>query len=316
VLRNRAAWPAGLDADPPPSPAELREEIAALGGLGGWIVQTYLQLKRRGHDVRIVSDFVRGAICVVHFAQLRIRDLTFDCYVVAVRADRPPVWICEERIVQNPEIAPGPRDHYVPYWPQPGLVPRDPARGCAVRRVGFAGRRRNLAERFRAPEFEAALNGLGLEFVLREERWWDYSDLDVVLAVRDGRPEFLATKPASKLVNSWLAGCPALLGPEPAFAALRRSPLDYVEVSTPERALAELRRLRDDPGVFRAMVENGRTRGREFDAEHVVRRWEQLLAGPVAEGYERWRERSRGARAARFAARVGRQLLEPRRLRR
>jgi hypothetical protein len=48
--------------------------------------------------------------------------------------------------------------------------------------------------------------------------WHDYSTDDLVLAVRDLTEKDALVKPASKLVNAWIAGVPALLGPEPAFA--------------------------------------------------------------------------------------------------
>ena len=74
-------------------------------------------------------------------------------------------------------------------------------------------------------------------------RWADYSDVDLVLAVRP--PIGTHTdKPASKLYNAWRAGVPALLGPEPAFRELYTDTLDYVEVSTVDEALAAIDRLR------------------------------------------------------------------------
>ena len=105
---------------------------------------------------------------------------------------------------------------------------RAEARGARVERVGFVGRERNLAPAFRSAQFRRELAQRGFTLVLRERPWWDYRDLDAILAVRDASPAKLRTKPASKLVNAWHAGCPALLGPEPAFEARRRSPLDFL----------------------------------------------------------------------------------------
>jgi hypothetical protein len=111
-------------------------------------------------------------------------------------------------------------------------------------------------------------------------------------------PDVLRTKPATKLVNAWLAGTPALLGAEPAFAGLRRSELDYLEVATPDDALGALRRLREEPGLFRAMVENGERRADELSAEAVTARWEAVLSEEIVPAYERWARR-RGPRLGR-----------------
>ena len=37
------------------------------------------------------------------------------------------------------------------------------------------------------------------------------------------------------------------------------------------------------------MRENGLRRGADFTAERTARRWRDLLAGPIAQGFERWR---------------------------
>jgi hypothetical protein len=167
--------------------------------------------------------------------------------------------------------------------------------------------------------------GLRLEFDMKENvettplAWNDYRNCDLVLAVRDATEEDLKIKPASKLVNAWLAGVPALLGPEPAFAALRRSPLDYFEVRTPQDVLQAVRRLLDEPGLYEAMALQGRRRGEEFTHPRIAAEWHDLLGGPVAEDFLQWQTRSAlsrtifdplvfGARAVRHKRNVRRYL--------
>ena len=70
-------------------------------------------------------------------------------------------------------------------------------------------------------------------------------------------PIVLETKPASKLVNAWAAGVPAMLGPEPAYRELRSSPLDFLETPAAEAVLDAIDRLRGEPGLYAAMAENG-----------------------------------------------------------
>jgi hypothetical protein len=84
-------------------------------------------------------------------------------------------------------------------------------------------------------------------------------------------------KPGTKLYNAWLAGVPAVLGPEPAFRELRRHELDYLEVTSVEEALAAIDRLRSDPALYRAMVDHGRERARDFSVEAILDRWTDLL---------------------------------------
>jgi hypothetical protein len=289
----------------PPSPDEIPERMR--GGRNAWVLQTYLWLRRRGLDAELRARCAPGALCIVHYDDLHARDLTAESYLLGARADRPPMLLADQQVVQTPLLANGVTSHFVPNWPQPGLLPRAQERGGRIERVGYVGRERSLAPEFRTPWFRRELAQHGFALVVRQDRWWDYRDLDAVLAVRETSPAKLRTKPASKLVNAWHAGCPALLGPEPAFEARRLSPLDYLAVATPQEALAGLRRLREEPGLHAAMVENGRRRAKEFSVETVAARWEDLLAGPVAEDFERWRRAPRSARWLRFAVRAAQQ---------
>jgi hypothetical protein len=182
----------------------------------------------------------------------------------------------------------------MPHWPQPGLRPRDPGRGERLERVAFKGFAANLHPELRTPGWRRALAERGLaweedstEFTPRGALapldWEEYTEVDALVALRPPARLRGRDKPPSKLVNAWLAGVPAILGPEPAFRELRRSPLDYLEVATPREALAALERLRAEPDLYRAMVENGRVRGREYGREALVARWAELLFATMPE---------------------------------
>jgi hypothetical protein len=173
-----------------------------------------------------------------------------------------------------------------------------------VERVGFVGRERNLAPGFRTPQFRRELAQRGFALVVREDRWWDYRDLDAVLAVRSASPAKLRTKPASKLVNAWHAGCPALLGPEPAFEARR------LAARLSRRRHARSRRSRcgacaRSPGCTRwSRTPPARAR---VQRPAIAARWEDLLAGPVAEDFERWRRAPVARAGCSFALRAAQQ---------
>ncbi len=313
VFKELERWPELVDAPLPPPPEEVAHKF--MGARNSWGVQTYVQLRRRGLDVSLVDHYVPDAICVTTYEHLRISDRPWGSYVVACRHDRGRPEIAEQRIVQNRANVVDGTDHFLPHWPQPGILPRHPARGTGVRTVVYQGRDGNLDPAFRSPAFRRGLADLGMR--LRSgavdpgnevAQWRDYRHADVVLAVRNLHPDLLALKPPSKLFNAWLAGTPALLGPEPAYRDLRRSELDYVEVSGPDEALAALADLRADPERYVAMVANGRERAAEFTPDRIARQWRDLLAGPIAAGYDEWRSAPRwrrtAGRPARFAVRA------------
>lgn len=260
-----------------------------------WVLSTYLHLRRAGRPVELVGGPPAGARVLVFHAKherdlLRHGRRVRDTLLLGVRADNREPLAADLEVVQNGRFADGRRRFFVPHWPQPGLVPRDPARGERITRIAYKGLLRHLHPGFRDRDWTAFLAGLGIEwshgaaeFVAGQPTdpaagdWPDHRDVDAVLAIRPPDRKLHRDKPASKLVNAWLAGAPAILGPEHAYRELRRSPLDYLEAAGPAEAREAVLALRADSQRYRAMVENGRARGEEFSAARVRKRWEALL---------------------------------------
>jgi Glycosyl transferases group 1 len=267
-----------------------------------WSAQAYIDLKQRGFNVHLVADPVPGQICVIPYYHLYPKDLLFKSYVVACQHDSPHPKLCNQRIVINPSRVLDHTHHFLPHRPQPNLKPRNSERGATVQNLVFKGKAFNLCPPFRSPEFLAELEALGIQLITNTEQvqsdrdtfagWADYSQADVVLAVRNLTEFDVSRKPALKLINAWFAGCPAVLGPESAYQALRKSPLDYIEVRTPEEAIAALQYLQNHPDIYQAMVENGLRRAQEFTPDRIVLAWYDLLSGPIAKGYEAWLQQS------------------------
>lgn len=274
-------------------------------GFACWILQSYVLMRQAGLEATLSTLPRPDAVNVVHPFFFGLRHRGVAPYILACRADAYAPWSANFWLEQNGVRGEGPRHAAVPHWPQPGLVPRDPARGGRIETLVFKGEEINFDARFREPAFLAALAELGVTLrldVFGPGRagpaagpvfdWHDYGSADLVLAARNMTPADAEGKPASKLVNAWLAGVPALLGPEPAFRELRRSELDYAEIRTPGEVLAAVRRLKAEPGRYRAMIETGRRRGADFTVPRTLERWLAILNGPVRADFERWRVRS------------------------
>lgn len=265
-----------------------------------WVAQTYLRLRNAGHPVALASTAPASGLVVFHAKHKHAlardaagrRGLVF----VAIRADNSSPLLADFEVLQSGRFADNWRRFWVPFWPQPGLVPRDRARGSTLERVAYMGRIENLHPDFRGESWRRELAALGLEWVLREVRfersasangavgraaqpvdWEDYRTLDAILAVRPNDPELRFAKPAAKLINAWRAGVPALVGPEFASREIRRSDDDYFEVSGVQQALAALARLRDEPGLYARMVGAGERRAAEFSFAMLTSRWAEIL---------------------------------------
>lgn len=304
-------------------------------GERAWILQTWLRLRRAGLPVRLLGDEAEAlpvGLVVFHAKHrkavaARYRELprseAAKRVLVGVRADNRQPLIADLEILQNGCYADGERRFAVPHWPQAGLVPRDPARGTAIERIGYKGFTANLHTALRAQLWWDFLIERGIHWVtdnvafngartdVGSLAWNDYSELDVVVALRPPDPGLHTGKPATKLVNAWRAGVPAILGPETAYRELRESPLDYLEAATLVEAQEAVDRLVGDPDLYRRMVEHGRRRARGFDFPAVTAAWRKL----VTEALPRAAERARARPLARLplalrvqARRVGRWL--------
>lgn len=302
-VTHEPRWQFLRAAPVPPDPDAIADQF--MEGTDCWIALTYIHLRRAGLDVRFAPACVPGEICVVAYKDLWPSLRPYRSFVVCAQHDRDRPFICERRICQTTWQVRDQTDTWMPHWPQPGLIPRDPSRGDTIERLTYKGLPYYLAQPFHSPEFALALSRrrvcldiAGGSLDTHSCHWTDYSHADLVLAVRDVTIYDANLKPASKLVNAWHAGCPALLGPEHSYAALRKDPLDYLEVRSPADAIAAIERLTREPGLYRAMIEHGLARARDFTPGSIARRWRDALAGPVHEDYLAWAGRAAPFRAA------------------
>jgi hypothetical protein len=261
------------------APADVdRRQARFRNGIDVWIAQSHILLREalvaRGYRVLFGSRYPRNAIGIAHWDDLNAYfNGAHRARLIGVRADRSPLYSCERVIVQSDAAALAPCERYVPLWPQPGLVPRDPARGSTIARIAYYGRLARLERWLRADALRERLAALGVELRLDEAAWNDYHDVDLAVGARAESAPMLERKPASKLTNAWLAGVPALFADEPAFRALRQGPLDYISVASADAVIDAVTRLRADPATYRAMIANGRARAAAFTRDAVAARW-------------------------------------------
>jgi len=292
VLRNRDRdW---SDLERLDESAIALDSRRFVGGRNSWIAQSYLRLRdaltERGFEVGLSRHFEPGALCIAHRDDANdFSHAASTAYRLVVRADRAPVHACDLAIVQN-GLGAASHERFIPLWPQPGLVPRDPSRGAAIRSLAYQGRLGSAPEWFRSRAFLRDLGARGVAFEVRASGWESYRDVDLALAARRESPRVLATKPATKLYNAWHAGVPVLAMPEPAYLELRRSVFDFVEVHGPGDIVRAVDSLRRDPSLYRALVANGHQRAAEFGVERTRDRWLRLIESEAVPAFLRSKE--------------------------
>lgn len=270
------------------------EEGGKIASAQSWIYQTWLLLRQEGAPVRLTHTLPSEGILVTLTgcvgASFRPAP---EVYFAGIAADGLPHPAAHLHLVQNAAHAqklPGAR--FMPHWPHPNLIPRDPARGERFENVAFYGPSSNLFAPLRDPE---AAKRIGRETGLRLEivpaaRWHDYASADCVLGVRGFAPAL--RKPATKLYNAWLAGAPFVGGPDSAYAADGAPGGDYLRADSPDDVFLCLRRLKEDPALRRRITEAGRRKAAAFDRAATLRRWMTLVTDTLPRAASVWRERS------------------------
>jgi len=258
------------------------------------IRQTYLRLKAAGCAVALRERFPARGIAVISASDYRKvlerrRDTTDAMIVVARGSERRTPAFPDATVVQNPVEADRLRRFFVHLWPQTALLPRDRSRGARIERAAFKGFPKNLDAAFQGPAWSDFLRSHDIEWVqdavpyadfatdTAQLQWPDCRDIDLIVAVRPGNPAMYPDRPASKLINAWRAGVPAILGPETACRALRTNPLDYIEVRNLAEAQAAVLRLLREPDLYLAMVRHGLQRADAFTVDRIVESWQELL---------------------------------------
>lgn len=296
-------------------------------GERAWILQTFLRLRAAGAPVRLASELPAEGIVVFSSKQrrllLRQQRTATAALLIGVREDVGEALVADLEVVQNAHQSDARRRFFIPFWPQPGMIARDPGRGTRIENVAFKGFLGNLHPAFREAPWLQFLRNQGIRWLADAApykrnavdaaalEWNDFREIDLIVAVRAPDRELHPRKPATKLYNAWLAGVPALLGPEVAYRELRHSPLDYIEVASPEEARVAIERLRAQPDLHAQMVAHGQTRGAEFKISAVVARWREFLFAtvpPLLERTDVTRWRGRPLRAKEWSRRALRAL--------
>lgn len=257
------------------------EQSGKIASAQCWIFQTWAFLKRGGFAAELVHEIPDEGIAISLAGCLppgfRAPRGVFVADVVADGLPHPGAHV---HIVQNARHARRlPGAVFMPHWPQPNLLPRDPERGEAFERVAFFGDEGNLAPELRDPRWREELRRTtGAELDIRDAaRWHDYRDIDAVIAIRDFDGARQLHKPATKLYNAWLAEVPFVGGTDSAYAADGHPGDDYLVARSPDEALAALESIRDDPSLRARLVAAGARTAQNFSVDAITARWRAFI---------------------------------------
>lgn len=262
----------------------------------GWIAQTYFHLKKAGLPCEIINRIPDSGIVLSDRDTLGdSHKFLGDVMVICAKSDREYHPSAHLHIVHNPFDVKQKRDsiwnpYYISHWPMPNLIPRPKERNCLVENVAYIGARSQLAKELESEIWINSLSSLGCKWlpILNQNKWNDYSQLDIIVAARSFDQINYPNKGLIKLINCWRAGIPAILTAESSFMAERRTELDFIVVNSLEEAIQAVKKVKNDPDLYLAMVKNGLERAKEFTQETTLIKWIEFFEKFAFPAYEEW----------------------------
>lgn len=260
-----------------------------LGGRFNWVAQAWLVLRQFREGLTISTTPKSGSLNFGHVMAWRNLPARQGEFRISIRADYPRLFDADFEILQNPACRTGKHQAYLPYWPVPGLIPRDSTRR-GVRTVAYAGRLGplNLADGLHAPK--GPLEQFDFR-IISPDHWHDLSEIDVLLAIRSFDRAEHSSKPPSKLYSACRAEIPLIAGYDSAFSSIAEPGREYLRVDSIARLTNELRQLKNDPAYYNSIVQAGRARAPEFSHEAIAQVWLECLDTKIIPAFNTWQAR-------------------------
>lgn len=265
----------------------------------------YLMLRESGLDVQICRAYPRDGILLIHKGNAKKFVWNPNLFVVSMqwdykRDDRAQMHLVANHY-QTTKSSLGWLDrltfaglqHYVPPVMHSVIIPRNEQRGNRFENLAFLGDPKNLDNALKSEAFHDQIKALDMRFdiVSDAHKHWDFSEIDVVVAVREfGR--VVNNKPPVKLINSWRGGVPSILGCEVGFREVRESEYDYIEVDSMEETLEALRRLKEDVDFRNKMVSNAKKRAIPYSTIGRQETWSEFFKDQVLPAGAAWQRRN------------------------
>ena len=262
-------------------------------GYYNWTINSYLQLKSHGCKCELVNNIEDRTGIIISHRHLLPDDFRVSPgqLLVCIKADwgrhpYAPIHICQNRTETTPKgtplfhriFWPG-KTYFVHFWPQPNILPRSRDRKDELNTIAYFGRQQNLAPELQSDEWHTLLRTLDIEWkpVYDSKQWHNYRDIDAVIFYRDFKNRRHYNKPATKLYNSWLAGCVPICPSESAYidecpdgrAAVFADSFDALKQAVID--------LKNNPKQFSSVRMHGINRAPLYHHNHICEEWMHIL---------------------------------------
>lgn len=250
-----------------------------------WIYQTWLLLREAGVPCNLATQMPSQGIVIALNSSLEVCNEwhspiprgVFFVDIVTQRFIHPAAHF---HLVQNKKRARYlPDSFFVPHWPQPHLLPRNPERGDRFENAYFIGQDFQChQDLFSCEWIQQVRRRAGLYVEMPPVQFWhDYRSADVVIALRNFGALHHFNKPATKLYNAWHAGTPFVGGKESGYRSEGEVGKNYLQANSAAEILTQLIRLKEDVTLRKKLVERGREASKRVSTEAILRCWKFLV---------------------------------------
>ncbi|GFE71500.1 glycosyltransferase [Chroococcus sp. FPU101] len=266
-----------------------------------WIAQSYFYLKQAGLPCQITEQIPDEGILIADRNTLA-EDYPFldRVMLICAKSDQeyhPSAhihivynffnWYRDRNTIRNPYL--------LNHWPIPGLISRNKERLSTVENIAYIGTKSQLVPELNSKTWTDALTSLGCNWspVWDRTQWNNYSQLDVIVAIRRFEPQAYLNKGPLKLINAWLAGVPIIVNSESGILAHQRNDLDFIIVNSLEEAIQAVEQLKNHPELYHEMIANGFERVKEYTLQPTLKQWLDFFKNIVYPTYEEWKKLSK-----------------------
>jgi hypothetical protein len=265
-----------------------------------WIAPTYFHLKQAGFPCEITARVPEQGILLADRDSLgNVYQYLGKTMIICAKSDRDYHPSAHIHILHNSQDAKNFfnkiwNPYYIEHWPLPELLPRESARNTLVKNIGYLGSRSQLAEELKSVEWSESVAQLDCEWlpIFEPSQWNDYREIDVVVAIRSFKKTAWFHKGAIKLFNAWRGEVPAIVSPESAFLAEKKSDLDFIVVNSLDSTLAAIADLKTNPALYLAAVENSKKRAQELTKQKTLEKWLNFFENFAFPIYKKWQKLS------------------------
>lgn len=285
---------------------DLPAEKFYIGGTLCWIYQTWQLLQKENIRCDLVTEPPQEGIVILYMSDFDFKKYfptsaaySKNLFIVNVLGDGMPHAAAHLHLVQNRAHSRLlPQSLFIPHWPQPSLIPRDPQRSDRFENIFFLGNVRGIAPELISEEWNTQLRrALGLHFSVKEFPYWhDYSDVDAVVALRGFSRSSYLHKPASKLYNAWLAEVPFIGGRDSAYLTEGRPGYDYLIARSPRQVIKQLQHLKENKNLRSTLVKNGLQASAPFTQIAIFQHWKKMIQEILPMHAQRWQQKSNAQR--------------------